>query len=151
MNHFSRLLSPSGNAMLQDRIPNILELMRTQFSFAKVEGWTSRDDGTTDDEIFLRGVQMTNDEGLAEFLTVFPGHYTTRATHIHMTAQVIQHIGQVFFEKSLIEEVYDLSPYASHKATLNRTLSSEDSDYSVTDAEGYSAIVDGPMLGEDDL
>ncbi|KAJ4410938.1 hypothetical protein N0V82_009128 [Gnomoniopsis sp. IMI 355080] len=125
-----------------------------------LDGWTSRDDGTTDDETFLRGVQITNDDGMAEFLTVFPGYYVTRATHIHITAQAgagpnesysntdIQHIGQLFFDESLLEEIYDLSPYSAHKATLNRTLNSEDSIYSVANADGYSALVDVSLLGE---
>lgn len=125
-----------------------------------LDGWTSRSDGTTDDETFLRGVQVTNDEGMAEFLTVFPGYYVTRATHIHITAQAgagpnqsysttdIQHIGQLFFDEDLLEEVYSLSPYSAHLETLNRTSNADDSIYSVANADGYSAIVDVSLLGE---
>lgn len=125
-----------------------------------LDGWTSRDDGTTDDETFLRGIQMTNEDGMAEFLTTFPGYYVTRATHIHVTAQAnagpnssysnldIQHIGQVFFEEDLLTEVYSLSPYSAHLATLNRTLNADDSIYSVANADGYSAMIDVDLLGE---
>lgn len=103
---------------------------------------------------------MTNDDGMAEFLTTFPGYYTTRATHIHITAQAgaganqtysntdIQHIGQLFFEEDLLTQVYNLSPYAAHKETLNRTSNAEDSIYSVANADGYSAMVDVDLLGE---
>lgn len=31
----------------------------------------------------LRGVQPTDDHGIASFDSLFPGHYTGRATHIH--------------------------------------------------------------------
>ncbi len=31
----------------------------------------------------LRGVQPTNDHGVASFDSLFPGHYDGRATHIH--------------------------------------------------------------------
>lgn len=125
-----------------------------------LDGWTSRDDGTTDDETFLRGIQMTNDDGMAEFLTTFPGYYVTRATHIHVTAQAnagpnssysnldIQHIGQLFFDEDLLTEVYSLSPYSAHLATLNRTLNAEDSIYSVANADGYSALIDVDLLGD---
>lgn len=34
-------------------------------------------------ETFLRGVQRTNHDGIVQFLSIFPGHYTGRATHIH--------------------------------------------------------------------
>ena len=33
---------------------------------------------------FLRGIQETSDEGYAQFTSIFPGHYTSRATHIHI-------------------------------------------------------------------
>ena len=35
------------------------------------------------DTTFLRGVQKTGDDGVVQFQTIFPGHYTSRATHIH--------------------------------------------------------------------
>lgn len=125
-----------------------------------LDGWTSRADGTTDDETFLRGIQMTNDDGMAEFLTTFPGYYVTRATHIHVVAQAaagpnssysnldIQHIGQLFFDEALLSEVYALSPYSAHLATLNRTSNADDSIYSVANADGYSALVDVDLLGD---
>ena len=31
----------------------------------------------------LRGVQFTNDDGVAVFDTVVPGHYSGRANHVH--------------------------------------------------------------------
>jgi protocatechuate 3,4-dioxygenase beta subunit len=42
----------------------------------------SNDDSNLD-ATFLRGLQKTDDEGVAQFQTIFPGHYTGRATHIH--------------------------------------------------------------------
>lgn len=53
-----------------------------------------------------------------------------QATCIHITAQAgagpneiysttdIQHIDQLFLEESLLEDVYVLRPYSTHKATL---------------------------------
>lgn len=33
---------------------------------------------------FLRGLQPTEVDGVAQFRTKFPGHYSSRATHIHI-------------------------------------------------------------------
>lgn len=38
---------------------------------------------------YLRGVQPTDDEGVVNFDTLFPGHYEARATHQH----IIVHVG----------------------------------------------------------
>ena len=37
----------------------------------------------TDQETFLRGAYPTNDDGVVEFTTVFPGFYEGRTIHIH--------------------------------------------------------------------
>ena len=125
-----------------------------------MDGWTKRDDGTTDDETFLRGIQLTDSEGMVEFLTKFPGYYVSRTTHIHVTVQTdvrngtaynasaVQHIGQLFFDESLLSQVYALPPYAAHLLTLNRTTNAADSLYSDASSDGYSAIVSVEQLGD---
>ncbi|KAJ5762831.1 hypothetical protein N7533_001512, partial [Penicillium manginii] len=126
-----------------------------------LDGWSTREDGTTDDETFLRGISKTNEAGIAEFLTIFPGYYDSRTTHIHVTVQsnvtgddtsysdaAIQHIGQLFFPEELINSVYKLAPYHAHLSTLNRTLNSEDSVYKVAMTDGYSAMISTELLGE---
>ncbi|KAI0155529.1 Intradiol ring-cleavage dioxygenase [Pestalotiopsis sp. NC0098] len=124
------------------------------------DGVTARDDGTTDDDTFLRGIQVTDDEGMIEFLTLFPGYYITRTSHIHVTVQTnitngtgfseskIQHIGQLFFEEDLLNEVYQLSPYSDHLETLNRTTNAEDSLYSSASSDGYSAVISVSQIGD---
>jgi protocatechuate 3,4-dioxygenase beta subunit len=92
-------------------------------------------------QTFLRGVQLTNKKGFATFQTVYPGHYTGRATHIHMKVHIggkarggtlrgghVSHTGQLFFAESANSSVYALSPYSSD--TAPRTLNSSDSIYS---------------------
>lgn len=126
------------------------------------EGASTQSDGTTDEETFLRGVMKTNTEGMAEFLTIFPGYYITRSTHIHVVVQTnvssnndssfsaasVQHLGQLFFEESLINSVYELDPYNAHLSTLNRTTNSEDSLYTTANSGGYSSVVSVELLGE---
>lgn len=124
-----------------------------------LDGWSKRDDGTTDDETFLRGILKSDSEGMVEFLTTFPGYYITRTTHIHLTVQAdiangtaynassVQHVGQIFFEEDLINKVYQLSPYSAHLSTLNRTTNDEDTVLASAATDGYSPIISVEYLG----
>ena len=76
-------------------------------------------------ETFLRGTQMADDRGVAEFVTIYPGWYRGRTTHVHFKvfldeANVLT--GQVFFPDALSEFLYLNAPaYAREGArdTLN--------------------------------
>ncbi|KAI0484243.1 Intradiol ring-cleavage dioxygenase [Xylariaceae sp. FL0804] len=88
------------------------------------------------DSTYLRGVQSTDADGVVQFDTVFPGHYTGRANHIHLLSTlgatildngtyvadgVATHIGQIFFDQDLISAVEATSPYTDNtqKLTVN--------------------------------
>ena len=65
---------------------------------------------------FLRGIQRTNEQGLAAFTTVYPGWYPGRAVHIHVIVHVggsIIHTGQLFFPDTLSDRVYKSTPYST--------------------------------------
>lgn len=76
---------------------------------------------------FLRGVQPTDDDGVVEFRTIYPGWYAGRTVHIHMTVHTdgapegdtyeggqVKHTGQLFFDDALTEQVFNtIEPYAS--------------------------------------
>ncbi|KAI8258104.1 hypothetical protein K4K58_003541 [Colletotrichum sp. SAR11_239] len=125
-----------------------------------LDGWEKRSDGTTDDETFLRGVQVSDSNGMIEFLTKFPGYYVSRSTHIHVAVQAnassgisysqsaIQHVGQLFFEEDLLSQVYAVSPYSSHLETLNRTTNDEDSVLSSASEDGYNPFISVSLLGD---
>lgn len=71
----------------------------------------SGDDGT-----FLRGVQTTHAEGVAEFATIYPGWYTGRAVHIHVKVNLggsATFTGQLFFDEATTAAVYEAEPYAA--------------------------------------
>jgi protocatechuate 3,4-dioxygenase beta subunit len=71
---------------------------------------------TTDNQTFLRGTQVSDGNGLAEFRTIYPGWYRGRAVHIHMKVHVggsVVHTGQLFFDDGLTEQVYRNAPYNS--------------------------------------
>ncbi|KAI1871758.1 hypothetical protein JX265_005744 [Neoarthrinium moseri] len=74
---------------------------------------------------WLRGVQFSDDFGVATFDTIFPGHYDGRTNHIHLLAQTdyrveanntytggrALHIGQLYFEDALVKAVERSHPY----------------------------------------
>lgn len=69
-----------------------------------------------DDGTFLRGVQMTDADGAAEFRTVYPGWYTGRAVHIHVKVLLggnETHTGQLFFDDAATAAVHEADPYAA--------------------------------------
>jgi protocatechuate 3,4-dioxygenase beta subunit len=75
--------------------------------------------GRGDSGTFLRGIQTTGDDGLAEFATVYPGWYQGRAVHIHLkvhTGGDLEHTGQLFFDDAFSASVYAAEPYAERGA-----------------------------------
>lgn len=106
----------------------------------------------TDNDRFFRGVQITGGDGVADFLTVYPGWYQGRDTHIHVKVHVDgkdvlghdktlkkaasdpeRHVysgghvcftGQMAFDDAFSDRVAKLEPYRSHN--LQRTRLDED-------------------------
>jgi protocatechuate 3,4-dioxygenase beta subunit len=78
----------------------------------------------TDGETYLRGIQLTDRDGLAEFATIYPGQYPGRTTHIHLKVHIggqrrgdaysgghVSHTGQLFTTDQRDAEVFALPPY----------------------------------------
>ena len=86
---------------------------------------------------FLRGIQLTNADGIAEFETIYPGWYISRTIHIHMKVHLdgeagktyegghTAHTGQLFFDDAITGEVMRIEPY-SGRPDEYRTLNSDD-------------------------
>jgi len=73
---------------------------------------TSQQD--TEDERFLRGIQRTGAKGVAQFRTIYPGWYSGRAVHVHVTVHLggnVVHTGQLYFPDSLTDTVFKRPPY----------------------------------------
>ena len=71
--------------------------------------------GPSDDERFLRGAQVTNRDGIVEFLTIYPGWYPARTTHIHAKVHLDRSTvltTQVYFDEDSNAAVYATAPYA---------------------------------------
>ncbi|TEA12128.1 hypothetical protein C8034_v006387 [Colletotrichum sidae] len=82
----------------------------------RLDGWYKRADGTTDDEVFLRGVQISDAGGMIEFLTKFPGAGTS------YNQSTVQHVGQLFFEEDLLGSVYAASPEDGYSPFISVSL-----------------------------
>ena len=74
----------------------------------------------TPDQDFLRGHQLTNEQGVAKFLTIFPGWYPGRAVHIHFKIRTnasadtaYEFTSQLFFSQAATKEIYAQPPYNS--------------------------------------
>ncbi|MGH7785586.1 MAG: intradiol ring-cleavage dioxygenase [Candidatus Binatia bacterium] len=67
-------------------------------------------------QTFMRGLQVTDGDGVAEFATVYPGWYAGRTTHIHFKVHVDDQTyvtSQLYFPESVTAEVYATGVYAA--------------------------------------
>jgi len=69
---------------------------------------------------FLRGYQVTGNDGLARFTTIYPGWYRGRAVHIHFkirssasSPSAYEFTSQLFFNDSLTDQVHAQPPYST--------------------------------------
>jgi protocatechuate 3,4-dioxygenase beta subunit len=69
---------------------------------------------------FLRGYQVTDQNGVARFTTIYPGWYPTRAVHIHFKIRspasaepAYEFTSQLYFDEGMSDRVYAKAPYAA--------------------------------------
>jgi hypothetical protein len=58
---------------------------------------------------YLRGAQVTNQDGIVEFLTIYPGWYQGRTVHIHAMVHIDNAsvlTTQLYFDDALSDKVY---------------------------------------------
>jgi protocatechuate 3,4-dioxygenase beta subunit len=80
--------------------------------------------GPTDDKTYLRGAQVTNSDGIVEFVTVYPGWYRGRTIHIHSKVHLDKKTvltSQLYFDEKVTASVHKRRPYSQHSGrdTLN--------------------------------
>jgi protocatechuate 3,4-dioxygenase beta subunit len=134
-------------------------------------GVTAKSNGNGNDTsnleaTFLRGIQQTDVNGVAQFESIFPGHYTGRATHIHVLAHNTNdttirtngtllsgnftahasHSGQIFFDQDLISQVEATDAYKVNEQVL--TTNAEDYLF-FEEAAGMDPVVEYVLLGDD--
>jgi len=97
-----------------------------------INGLNGATDTSNLNKSFLRGLQATSADGVAQFETTFPGHYDGRTTHLHIMSHLnatakdngtvwdltATYAGQLFFDQDLISAVEKTSPYTSNRQRL---------------------------------
>jgi protocatechuate 3,4-dioxygenase beta subunit len=98
---------------------------------------------------FLRGYQVTDKNGMAKFITIYPGWYPERTPHIHYKIRSTESakspyefVGQMYFEEGVTDRVYAKPPYA---ARGKRNVSNLTDRIYNTDAGRQSMLVVRPV------
>lgn len=62
---------------------------------------------------FLRGYQLTDANGQAKFVTIYPGWYPGRTVHIHFKIRIngYDFTSQLFFDDAFTDQVFSQEPY----------------------------------------
>ncbi|RPB03698.1 aromatic compound dioxygenase [Choiromyces venosus 120613-1] len=117
-------------------------------------------DPTNINTTVARGLRPTDPDGVAQLLTIFPGHYTGRATHVHILAHVNAtlhpnqtlsggynaHVGQLFFDQSLISTVSAVAPYT--RSAHDLTLNADDTILAQEAAANMDPVMEYALLGD---
>jgi protocatechuate 3,4-dioxygenase beta subunit len=80
-------------------------------------------------ETFLRGVQVTDGDGIVQFATIYPGGYQGRTVHIHAKVHIDNSTAlttQLYFDDDVSDSVLDGSVYGG---AGGRTRNSDDDIY----------------------
>jgi protocatechuate 3,4-dioxygenase beta subunit len=109
-------------------------------------------------ETYLRGIQLTDGRGRAEFATIYPGQYPGRTTHIHVKVHTggrerdgaysggyVSHTGQLFTTNRRDAEVFALAPYRRNTAPIT----ARDADAIFRDQGGSRAALNLTPAGGD--
>jgi protocatechuate 3,4-dioxygenase beta subunit len=103
----------------------------------------------TDDGTYLRGAQITDANGVAQFTTVYPGWYRGRTVHIHLKVHrdsTTVLTTQLYMDESVNDAVFATSPYDEHtgRDTTNDQDNIFDSSGLLTTqktASGYLGVI----------
>lgn len=107
----------------------------------------------------MRGIQPTDTNGIASFDSILPGHYDGRASHIHaivytgatklpnntITGGKAPHVGQIYFDQSLISEIDKFPPYNTNR---NRIVPNVNDFLFIQGANGDDPIVRYSLVGK---
>lgn len=126
---------------------------------AKVDIWHANYQGVysavkdmgTAQENFLRGYQVTDNNGTVHFTTIYPGWYEGRAIHIHDkvrtfngSEKTLEWTSQLYFNNSINEQVHKQSPYDNHGPP--QTTNERDMIYSGASTDGLIQKNSGEQL-----
>ncbi|PSN70800.1 protocatechuate 3 [Corynespora cassiicola Philippines] len=117
----------------------------------------------TGDSTWLRGMWPTDDNGVMEMTTIFPGFYVERTIHIHVRSHTdwtvrgngtivssnVASTGQIYFDEELSEKIMAMEPYATH-TEIERTTNDVDTIYATQTGTGWNPNIQiEPLDGVD--
>lgn len=170
LNRFDLRLDPSDAGifkaglplLLRFRVSDVTDAVCAPLEGAQVDVWHCDADGVysgvqdrsfdTTEAMWLRGYQVTDEAGVAEFMTIVPGWYSGRAVHIHFKIRTVladgqsyEFTSQFFFDPELIEDIYTQPPYAAKGSpdTPNEV------DFIFQNSEGQLTLELLPLTDED--
>lgn len=129
--------------------------------YSGIGGQMGNDDTTG--QTWLRGVQLTGQDGAATINTIYPGWYVGRATHIHLKVHTggtgddgvyvggtTAHTGQLFFDDEITDQVAQLEPYVQ-RIDVERTMNASDGILQGGGADTSAFFVTLTPIDENDL
>jgi len=165
LDRFDIRLDPTDDTIIKEGLPLLLRYrvsdvtnsMCSPLADAQVDVWHCDADGEysgvqdqgfdTTQTMWLRGYQITDEFGVAEFLTVVPGWYSGRAVHIHFKIRTeledgtsYEFTSQFFFDPEVVEDIYSEAPYAGKG--LPDTPNETDSIYQDSDGQLTLELID---------
>lgn len=112
----------------------------------------------TNGQKFLRGYQISDEDGQVRFTTIYPGWYTGRTIHIHIRVRTYNgnsvlsnFVSQIFFDQAITTSVLTDSRYSRTSAIT--TVNSNDNIYNIANntrmlasttgnnSDGYTATI----------
>jgi uncharacterized protein (TIGR03437 family) len=103
---------------------------------------------STGGQTFLRGYQITDENGQVKFTSIFPGWYTSRTIHIHVRVRTYNgstilsnFVSQIFFEDTFSNTILTDSQYS--RTTARDTTNSNDTVYTVSTRERMMSTATG--------
>jgi protocatechuate 3,4-dioxygenase beta subunit len=111
-------------------------------------GYSSSQNGSHAGETFLRGIQVTDSDGVVTFNTIYPGWYAGRITHVHFQIYLNDNLtvtatatSQLAFPAAITTAVYNTSQYSKGQNSSVTSFSqdnifSDGTEYQMTTVEG---------------
>lgn len=164
----SDIRSDSSDGSVQDGIPlrliiHIYDFGRngscTPLKGAHVDIWHANSQGLysdiqqagTEGKKYLRGFQVTDDNGTVQFTTIYPGWYEGRTVHIHIKVRTLEGpeksfdwTSQLYLNDSITDEVHTQDPYSRHG--IPDTRNSQDGIYTGPSLDGLVQANSGTRL-----
>ncbi len=99
-------------------------------------------------QTWLRGYQLADSNGKVQFITIYPGWYMGRATHIHLevfVSNVLRKTTQITFPETISDTVHVSSLYAAHGVNTMRNSSDGIFNNPATDLANETVALTGSV------